>query len=119
MRPIVDAIEGGVLRPVTSAACLEELRRALAHPQVKLDAAAQALAYARYAERATPLEYSLCTCARDLPRCEDPDDQKFLELAWRANARYLVTRDKALLKLARRVSRLGALRVLAPYEFNA
>ncbi len=35
-------------------------------------------------------------------RCTDPDDQVFIDLALAAGARWLVTRDKALLKLARR-----------------
>lgn len=118
VRSIVAAIERGALRPVTSAACLEELRRALGYPAVKLDAAAQALAFARYATRATPLESLLRDDAVNLPRCEDPDDQKFLELAWHAGADFLVTRDKALLKLARRVALLGRFRVLAPHEFD-
>jgi putative PIN family toxin of toxin-antitoxin system len=50
-----------------------------------------------------------------LPRCADRDDQKFLELAAAAGADYLVTRDKELLVLARRVS---AFRIVAPKEFN-
>ena len=37
-----------------------------------------------------------------LPQCRDPDDQKFLEVARDGNADWLVTSDKALLKLARR-----------------
>lgn len=37
-----------------------------------------------------------------LPPCSDPDDQKFLELAAAAAADCLVTRDQALLALARR-----------------
>jgi predicted nucleic acid-binding protein len=53
----------------------------------------------------------------DLPRCEDPDDQKFLELAWHVCASHLVTRDKALLKLAPRVAQLGRVAVLAPDAF--
>ena len=39
-----------------------------------------------------------------LPRCSDPDDQKFLALAWATGAAALLTRDAALLALARRVS---------------
>jgi predicted nucleic acid-binding protein len=50
-----------------------------------------------------------------LPRCEDADDQKFIELAWHARASHLLTRDKALLKLARRLSDRFA--VLAPDAF--
>jgi putative PIN family toxin of toxin-antitoxin system len=37
-----------------------------------------------------------------LPKCKDPDDQKFLELAQRGKADMLVTNDGALLGLARR-----------------
>ena len=116
---IVSAIEGGALRPVTNAACLEELRRALGYSAVKLDAVAQALALERYAARATPLEFPLHDDAANLPQCEDPDDQKFLHLAWYAGAEWLITRDKALLKLARRVALLGRFRVLAPHEYDA
>jgi len=39
--------------------------------------------------------------AGDLPGCRDPDDQKFLEIAGAAGAATLITRDKALLRLAR------------------
>lgn len=35
------------------------------------------------------------------PRCADPDDQPFIDLALAAGARWLFTRDKALLALAR------------------
>jgi putative PIN family toxin of toxin-antitoxin system len=38
-------------------------------------------------------------------RCTDRDDQKFVELAVATRASFLVTRDKALLKLAKRASR--------------
>jgi len=38
-------------------------------------------------------------------RCSDPDDQQFLELAIGANAGWLLTRDRALLKLARHALR--------------
>jgi putative PIN family toxin of toxin-antitoxin system len=45
-------------------------------------------------------------------RCTDPDDQKFIDLAL-AEARWLVSRDRAVLKLARRAEQLG-LRVVPP-----
>jgi len=117
VQPIVDAIEGGLLRAATSGACLRELRRALGYAQVKLDAAAQALAFERYLAHATVFDIPEPAGAPDLPLCEDPDDQKFLELAWHARASHLVTRDKALLKLARRVADSGRFAVLAPDAF--
>lgn len=36
-----------------------------------------------------------------VPVCADPDDQIFIDLAWRLPARWLFTRDRALLVLAR------------------
>jgi predicted nucleic acid-binding protein len=117
VQPIASAIERGALRAATSGACLAELRRALGYAQVKLDAAAQALAFERYLAHATLFEVPETAAAAGLPLCEDPDDQKFLELAWHARASHLLTRDKALLKLAPRVAQTGRFVVLAPDVF--
>jgi putative PIN family toxin of toxin-antitoxin system len=117
VQPIVAAIERGALRAATSGACLQELRRVLGYAEVKLDAAAQALAFERYAAHAMVFDIPETAVAPDLPLCEDPDDQKFLELAWHARASHLVTRDKALLKLARRAAESGGFDVLAPDAF--
>jgi predicted nucleic acid-binding protein len=40
-------------------------------------------------------------------RCSDPDDQVFIDLAAEAGARWLLTHDRALLRLARRARALG------------
>ena len=50
----------------------------------------------RWARRVDPMEPS--------PRlvCRDPDDQKFIDLALARQTPWLVSRDKALLTLARR-----------------
>ena len=117
VQPIVAAIERGALRAATNDDCLRELRRTLGYAQVKLDAAAQALAFERYARYAIVFDFPGPAAAMGLPRCTDADDQKFLELAWHAGADYLLTRDKALLGLARRVARLGRFAVLAPDGF--
>ena len=115
VRPIAGAIERGLLRAATSGACLQELRRALGSAQVGLEAGAQARAYARYAAHAQVFEAPEAVAG--MPRCEDPDDQKFLGLAWHARASHLLTRDKALLKLARQVAQLGRFSVLAPQDY--
>jgi putative PIN family toxin of toxin-antitoxin system len=39
--------------------------------------------------------------------CTDPDDQKFIDLALASQARWLLSRDRAVLSLARRAAPLG------------
>ena len=86
VRDLVRAIESGEVRLATSAACTEELRRVLEYAIFKLSPAAQAEALARYAARASLFE-DLSDGPAALPRCTDPDDQKFLDLAWYAQRR--------------------------------
>lgn len=49
-------------------------------------------------------------------RCTDPDDQKFIDLAVE-RAQWLISRDRAVLKLAGRAARLG-LRVAPPARWR-
>ena len=99
------------------AACEAELERVLAYDLARhtLDAAAQAACLAecrRSAQRIdTPAPEAEC---RLLPRCADPDDQKFLELTLAARADALITKDHKLLELARRTK---AFRILHPRKF--
>lgn len=49
--------------------------------------------------------------------CRDPDDQKFIDLALSAGARWLVSRDKAVLALAKRARPRGLL-ILKPEHWT-
>jgi predicted nucleic acid-binding protein len=51
-------------------------------------------------------------------QCADPDDQVFLDLAWATSARWLVSRDRALLRLARSAA-VFDLAVTAPEHWSA
>jgi len=98
---------------ITHAPALEELRRVLAYPELKLTAARQAAVLERYATLVSvfenpPLEGGApADLPAGFPRCRDPDDDPFLQLAWQAGADALVSRDKKVLKLARRARRFG------------
>ena len=110
--PLLAALESGAVRAVTRADCRDEYRIVLHYPHLPLDEASRA----RAAERFDALIPVVAPAARAvrLPVCTDRDDQKFLELARDADAAILVTKDKALLKLARRTARDGLFRIMPP-----
>ena len=116
--PIDTAIRGGTVAVMTSAACTEELRRVAAYPEFHLDQGAQAALLARYGEFSV-MAANPQTPVAELPRCTDPDDQKFLELAWHCGAAFLVSKDKALLRMARRIARMGGFNIIAPARYGA
>jgi len=51
--------------------------------------------------------------------CRDPDDQGFIDLAVAQHAGWLVTKDRALLDLARAARRRFGVRIVRPADFTA
>jgi uncharacterized protein len=107
---IREAQAAGRVEIVIDDACEAELVRVLAYDLGKYslepDEQGHCIARCRSVSRRVPAGNS-----GELPRCRDPDDQKFLELAAGAEAQYLISKDQALLALAPRVSRF---RILVP-----
>jgi predicted nucleic acid-binding protein len=99
--------DGGELQAVADAATLAEFDRVLRYPELKLDEA-RALAIAvEYRARCVVVADAGAGASR-LPQCADPDDQMFVSLAERSGARWLLTRDKALLDMRGKVGfRIG------------
>jgi putative PIN family toxin of toxin-antitoxin system len=112
---LADALKKGCAVVLSDSRCHDELRRVLAYPDFALDEGAQALLMRKYAALCLTCETTDGARQADIPLCSDPDDQKFLELALRGNAAYLITKDKALLCMARRVKRLFAIASPADY----
>jgi putative PIN family toxin of toxin-antitoxin system len=110
--PLLAAIESGAVEAVTRADCREEYLVVLHYKHLPLDDDSRPPAAARFdalisvvAPDAKPVR---------LPVCTDRDDQKFLELARDAGADILITKDKALLKLARKTAQAGMFRIMLP-----
>ncbi|BFI95041.1 MAG: hypothetical protein RSP_05510 [Rhodanobacter sp.] len=115
-----DALAGGAVQAIGDAACREEWLAVLSYPQLALDAARRDAALAAFDARLPLLADAehRPPPAPKLPRCADPDDQKFLELAQAGGARWLLTRDKALLKLARRTRRDHGFDIVTPQAWS-
>lgn len=105
------ALRAGTVEAVTSVACEEEWRAVLCYPQLALDPDARRRASDAFDALVRRLPV---TQASGVPRCADPDDQKFLALAACAGARWLLSRDRALLALTRRSVRLCGFAIVAP-----
>ena len=131
---LTQALEDGTVQAVTRADCRAEWMLVLAYPCFALDAARQARSRDAFDRVISCLPHggdnasgigtgTTSTNSTDagvwapLPRCSDADDQKFLEAARDSRAAVLVTKDKALLKLAGRCRRAGLFAILKPDEW--
>lgn len=116
-------IEAGKCRLYSREDALEELRRVLAYRQFGLDEVPQRSIHETYRSNLTnwsaPTDGTSTREPTALPNCRDTDDQKFLEIALKAQATHLVTRDKALLKLARHRSTRNRFAILTPEHLLA
>jgi putative PIN family toxin of toxin-antitoxin system len=109
---LLDALRSGAIQGVTREDCRQEWLHVLHYPHLPLNEATRQDAVAQFDNLIEIIDATVN--ASPLPRCSDRDDQKFLELARDAQAAILVTKDKALLKLARRTAKAGMFRILTP-----
>ncbi|NVD97526.1 putative toxin-antitoxin system toxin component, PIN family [Massilia sp. BJB1822] len=113
---LLAAIESGAVEAITRADCREEYLIVLHYKHLPLDETTRPLSAARFdalIKVVAPPESGV-----RLPVCTDRDDQKFLELARDAKADILITKDKALLKLAKRLAREGMFKVMLPEKWS-
>jgi putative PIN family toxin of toxin-antitoxin system len=110
-----EALKSGAVEAVTRADCRMEWTIVLGYAHLKLTGEQQAGVIAEFDAliRYTAMLTDSLT-ARKLPVCKDSDDQKFLELSRDAQADILVTKDKALLKLARKTRRDELFAIMTP-----
>ena len=120
--PIKAAAAAGRAEIFIDAACERELVRVLAYLVLNkkpLDDATQAACLAECRRIARAHANRDSNSARDpLPVCRDASDQKFLELARDCGADFLVTRDAALLALARRKIRRAPFAIVTPQQLG-
>lgn len=116
---LAQALQSGQLIAMSNPATRAEWRRVLDYPALRLDPQRQpdlidAFDALAVDVAASPAAAGSMKTDPPLPRCVDPDDQKFLELARDAGARWLLSRDRDLLVLAARCRRAGLFSILTP-----
>ena len=101
---------------------LEEFRQVLAYRQFGLGEVRQQATHETFRSHLTNWSTSTDGISAgeltSLPRCRDTDDQKFLEIALQTRATHLLTRDKALLRLARHRTIRDQFDILTPERFQ-
>lgn len=115
--PLVRHVESGAATLLTRADCRTEFERVLAYPRFRRFPERLATALARYDRWHVPCPDAAGAPGDHpvaLPQCGDPDDQKFIELARDGAAGWLVSKDKEVLRLGRRLAALLGLEVLTP-----
>lgn len=112
---IASAVTSGAVTWLATEGILAEAMRMFAHPSLQRwrpDVDAASVTCQRHAR------VVVAPCAPPAwPRCTDPDDQPFVDLAIAERAHWLVSRDRALLKLRRRVARFGVA-VVTPEDWG-
>lgn len=105
-RTIGACLAAGAARAIAFPSMLNELALVLDYAHIRPRVADPNALLARVTEWVdllAPPDASAAALLKTLPICRDPDDQKFLEAALIGHADWLISKDKALLKLARKV----------------
>ena len=117
-----EALESSDIIAISNQECRDEWLRVLRYPVLRLDEARCVALTEAYGTLLQPFDAIGPVASRrpdtTLPRCSDPDDQKFLQLAHDAGARWLVSRDRHLLSLASRCRREGLFEILTPQQWS-
>lgn len=113
------ALHNGDISAVVNAECRAEWQRVLHYPQLQLDQdRGIALSQALDALACMLPDAAIVREPESLPRCADRDDQKFVQLAFDSGARWLVSRDRAVLALGRRTARAGWFEIVTPQAWS-
>ena len=104
--PLRAALNPQGLQWIATAAMREELARVLAYPQILKSLQHHQLAATDVLAQFDAHALCVDTAAKASVTCKDADDQKFIDLAV-AHGAQLLSKDHAVLCMARRLSALG------------
>jgi predicted nucleic acid-binding protein len=105
MRAVAAAVEGGKVRWLACSRMRDELSRTLNYPALERWKPDSEHTLTRF-DRWSVVVDAPAPSPLDL-RCADTDDQVFIDLALATGARWLLSHDRAVLRLARRAARAG------------
>jgi putative PIN family toxin of toxin-antitoxin system len=118
---LLEAMRSRSVEAVTREDCRNEWLAVLHYKHLPLDDDSRPVAMKEFDALIRAIAIADLPARADiaLPVCKDKDDQKFLEVARDAGAAVLITKDKALLKLAKRTLRAGLFTILTPEKWTS
>ena len=116
--PFVQALLGGQLLWLATPAMREELQHVLARGVAAAWNPDPGAVWAAWDRHATEVPAVAASGLASRLRCTDDDDQKFIDLALAHPARWLLSRDRAVLRLAGRSREFG-LDIVTPERWAA
>jgi putative PIN family toxin of toxin-antitoxin system len=114
---LLSGLKDGNIKAMTRDDCREEWLAVLHYPHLPINDTSRVqtiIAFDEFISCVAPIQKSIL-----LPKCSDKDDQKFLEIARDVGAETLITKDKALLKLARKIKQTAGFSIDTPERFIA
>lgn len=105
--PLQVLTQSGALRWIATAGMRTELERVLAYPQIAPRMAFYGLTTEQVLARFDAGVQTVDAAPRATAVCKDPDDQPFIDLA-AAHCAILLSKDKAVLQLRKRLLHCGA-----------
>lgn len=109
VQALTAAVTSGTLRWLVAPAMRDEIRHVLGRGIAASYAPDLPFIEAQFDAHALPVDSIAPQPLAARLVCRDPDDQKFIDLALAAQARWLISRDKAVLALAKRAKPRGLL----------
>ncbi|HBH40252.1 MAG TPA: putative toxin-antitoxin system toxin component, PIN family [Curvibacter sp.] len=109
------AWQSGALRPLASAATVQELVRVLAYPKFRLSTAEQEELVADYLPYVQTVR--IPNPPPVVPACRDPLDEPFIQLALAGKARVLVNGDRDLLAVVDAFAKAGGCPIVSLEAF--
>lgn len=117
VQALTTAVTGGALRWLVAPAMRDEIRHVLGRGVAASFAPDLGFIEAQFDAHALAVDAPPAQPPASRLVCRDPDDQKFIDLALAAGARWLVSRDKAVLALAKR-ARPRSLLIVKPEHWS-
>jgi len=116
---LTQGLQRGSVRAITREDCRAEWLIVLTYPHLGLQDDERARCSTEFDNMITCKIRPDAIISRPLlPLCSDQDDQKFLELAYDEKVDVLITKDKALLKLARKAAKHGLFAIQSPETWH-